>query len=209
MGCTISTHRINTTTAIPAKNTGDTLNNILNQHEKSKRNTVSSLEDEDEDDDDIDANYVYSALFKLAYHFEINESAPKKLISVIRRRVQSSSNSFAQCREVRAWARSQAKIALSFSETRHLIKYVELYTPSSRPIFPGEESPQIKCTKRAKNSKVLPDHDDNFDCSHLICPFRCHMAAWRAEINRQILSKSVALYSDTVRNLVIAPSHCL
>ena len=194
MGNTSSCYRVNPTTTIitPKTKNGD---NTSSKDKNSWGNIVNYYDGED-DDIDIDEDVVYSALFKLAFHFEIDESAPKELTCVICRHAQNS-NFHAKCRDVQTWARNYANAKLSVKETIHLIKYVELYTPSPRSNFVGRGLSRIK---------VQPNPLDDFDYSYLTCPFRCQMAAWRAEINRQMLSTSVALYSDTVR-CNISPSY--
>ena len=173
--------------------------NEANDNNNASNRFMDPTEDEE---DEMDENYVYSALFKLTFHFEIDELAPKKLTNVV---VKSrGDNHDNRCNAVRSWAKCYTGTRLSLNEANNLIKYVELYTLAPQHAngqpqgFVGTDPNPIDT---AKGAEVRQDecggNDDNQDFSHLTCPYRCEMAAWSAEINRQKLSKSVALYSDT------------
>ena len=138
---------------------------------------------ESEEDYEIDENYVYSALFKLSFLFEIDAMAPMKMTkSICENKFRFNFDD--QCKLLKAWTNHHFDVKLNADEARNLLKYVKLYTPPVSPPKGGDVG------------STGGSYDD-FDYSHLVCPFRCNFAAWSAEINRQVLSTSVPLYADT------------
>ena len=161
-----------------------------------------------EEETEIDVESLYSALFKLSSIFELNESMPKKLVMEVCYAPCSTSKS--QYRSVKNWARAYAHVSLTNNEAKNLIKYVKLYEPDPPSDGNGHNAEyQQEVSSKGNDVKFQPDHDYNFDCSHLVCPFLCDMSAWKAEIHRQILSRTVPLYADTIRSDLTTPSVCI
>ena len=147
-----------------------------------------------DDEDEIDAELVYSALSKMSFYLEIDESLKEKLTIVICNTPYSSER--ARLFEVRAWIKSELSANLKYQETLNLIKYVELYEPE-----PANDD-CYTANMSAAGIGSIDSEDFDRDYRHLDCPFRCNVVVLTAEIQRQRLSKSVPLYSNTDRIVV-------
>ena len=188
MGGTISCNRVKSAVIYPTSRVC---------RSSSASNDLSQKAAIEEDEYEMDENYVFSALFKLSFHFEIDESAPRKLTNLIVTSREGKHNYYTNHRDdracvVRSWAKEYAKARLSFNEVHNLIKYVELYSPSQ------QQESEMPVSEVKDDDEYHDGDNDGQDYNHLVCPYRCEMAAWSAEINRQRLSRSVTLYSDTV-----------
>ena len=135
---------------------------------------------DDDDEDEIDVEFVYTALFKMSFFFEIDESLKEKLVTVICHTPHYSERE--RLFAVQKWIKAKLSTSLKYQETINLIKYMELYEPKS---LPGDMRGDTEDNKR--------------DFRHLDCPFQCNVVVMTAEIQRQRLSKSVPLYSNTER----------
>ena len=144
-----------------------------------------------DDEDEIDAECVYSALFKMSFYLEIDESLKEKLTITICNTPYSSER--ARLLEVRAWIKSELRANLNYQEIVNLIKYVELY----EPVPDDDDIDRKNISATGAGSGVSKDNDRDY--THLDCPFRCNVVVLTAEIQRQSLSKSVPLYSNTDR----------
>ena len=162
---------------------------ILDEKIICKALTATHCQDEDDDDEDINEDHLYSALFKLSFLFEINESLKRKLTEIICHIPHPCRESQVEC--VRNWIEDYVCKSLDDDEILNLIKYVELYEPlphstddHDQDFIRNEERRHMDCDR---------------DFGHLDCPFKCNIAVLAAEIQRQRLCKNVPQYSDTER----------
>ena len=134
---------------------------------------VTSIVDEiestasSEDDDAIDVKTLFAALLKLSHTFNIKFSTMTSLLAVIRSERHTCFDD--QFVGVEKWItrHSAPGTQLSPNEIYNLIRYVNLYDP------PTEDT--VYMTRDVR----------------LLCPYRCDVAAWIAEIRGQEMMKTV------------------
>ena len=167
---------------------------------------ISKLTNEDnweDEDDDIDEDHVFTALRKLTFLLEIDESMKKKLSQAICHAPHP--NKVSQFDYVQEWIEENFGEFLNADEVHNLIKYVELYEPGGDDDDDDDTDNKINID----NEKKDEEEDDDHDYSYLDCPFRCDIPVLAAEIQRQRLSKIVPQYSDTERSVASTPKRCM
>jgi hypothetical protein len=146
-----------------------------NQDDSDLTSECSDNEDEDEDEDEdeeIHIDVLFPALLKFSFIFDVDYSIATRLIAVI---VSSDHTCYEdQSSAVKRWAQKYADLEskLTSSEIYHLIKYVELYNNDNE----------------ASGVDVKGSIEER---CRLMCPFRCEVAAWTAEIRGLQMHKSV------------------
>lgn len=114
----------------------------------------------------VDADLVFSALLKLSFIFEVEESLMLEMVTKICD--PNYINIEERYKRVKKWTNNIADEDLQCEEVLELIKYVQLYEKSS-----------------AISSNTIEKWTDiNMRC-RLMCPFRCEMAPWTAEIRHE------------------------
>ena len=160
----------------------------------------------EEEENEIDEDHVYSALKKLSFLIEIDEALKKKLVHVICHTYHI--DKVAQFDNVQEWIEDNFEVFLNADEVHNLIKYVELYEPGRDDDDNNDDtasSPGVcDCGNVESSDKV--ENNNGGDYSYLDCPFRCEIAVLAAEIQRQILSKTVPQYSNTERSAFSTPT---
>ena len=151
---------------------------------KSRQRRVSCGGDYDYDENhEIDVNVLFSALLKLSFIFELKESLTKRLIATII--VPEYRDFTEQYMAVEKWVNNYADTKMECEEISHLISYVELYKDN---IF-EEHLQKLKSGTASVTPclSALSVVDDIDRCCRLICPYRCELVSWTAEIRHQEL----------------------
>jgi hypothetical protein len=172
----------------PASVSGTVKTIVVNADSTKSRQRRDSFGDDDDDDDDyenqeIDANVLFSALLKLSFIFELKESLTKRLIATII--VPEYRDFTEQYMAVEKWVNNYADTNMECEEICHLISYVELYKDNIFEEHLQKLNPGTASVTPCLSALSVVDDIDR--CCRLICPYRCELVSWTAEIRHQEL----------------------
>jgi hypothetical protein len=158
---------------------------------KDKKSHYRERRNSDSDGREIDINLLFTALLKLSFIFDLKESLTKRLIAII---IDPKYSDFTdQYVAVEKWVNNYADTNLECEEICHLISYVKLYDNEG-----SDAASPVRGTSRSSISPSVSVVNRIDECCRLVCPFRCELASWTAEVRHQELVRTSRMSSANV-----------